>query len=162
MPDNFLSRPTVDHLSAIDPFSPDLAKLQAAENDIICLKHFSKHASWLQGTPKSTTNRLAPLVSKNWSQEYTLWIRLSDSNRPRMALFLPGRFWKRAMCWLTAPHFLVMMLSSKPTFDSPTTTSGRRLNLTSQPTSKHVSNAKWENVQILKNYLYNQCLQVIC
>ena len=103
MPDDFLSRQTVDHLSAIDPFSPDLAKLQAAENDIICLKHFSKHASWLQGTPKSPTNCLAPLVSKNLSQEYTLWIRLSDSNRPCTALFLPGRFWKRAV-WGSRRH----------------------------------------------------------
>ena len=72
MPADFLSRQMVDHLSGIDPFSPDLPKLQAADSDIIRLKHFSKHASWPQGTPKSIANRLVPLVSKNLSQDDTL------------------------------------------------------------------------------------------
>ena len=98
MPADFLSRQTLDHLSAIDPFCPDLAKIQAADCDIIHLKHFSKHASWPQGTSKSTANRLAPLVSKILSQDDTLWIRLSDRKRPHRALFLPARFHKRAMC----------------------------------------------------------------
>ena len=98
MPAGFLSRQTVDHLSAIDPFGPDLPKLQAADSDIICLKHFSQHASWPQGTPKSIANRLAPLVSKIFSQDDTLWIRLYDSKQLLTALFLPARFRKRAMC----------------------------------------------------------------
>ena len=98
MPADFLSRQTVDHLSAIDPFSPDLPQLQAADSDIIRLKHFSEHASWPQGTPKSVANQLAPLVSKIFSQDKTLWIHLSDSKRPRTVLFLPGLFQKRAMC----------------------------------------------------------------
>jgi transposase InsO family protein len=37
-------------------------------------------------------------VSKIFSQDNTLWIRLTDSKRPRTALFLPARFRKRAMC----------------------------------------------------------------
>ena len=35
MPADFLSRQTVEFLSAIDPFGPDLAKLQTADNYII-------------------------------------------------------------------------------------------------------------------------------
>ena len=86
MPADFLSRQTVDHLSAIDPFGPDLPQLQAADSDIIKLKHFTENASWPQGTSKSVANRLAPLVSKIFSQDNTLWIRLADSKRPRTAL----------------------------------------------------------------------------
>ena len=56
MPADFLSRQTDEHLSAIDPFGPDLAKLQAADSDIIHLKHLSQHASWPQGTLKSIVN----------------------------------------------------------------------------------------------------------
>ena len=79
MPADFLSRQTVDHLSGIDPFGPNLPELQAANSDIIRLKHFSENASWPQGTPKSIANRLVPLVSKIFSQDNTLWIRLVDS-----------------------------------------------------------------------------------
>ena len=97
MPADFLSRQTIEQLSAIDPFSPDLAKLKAADSNNIRLKHFSQHASWPQGTPKSTAYRLAMLVSKVFSQDNTLWIRLTDSNRHCTALFLPARFHKRVV-----------------------------------------------------------------
>ena len=98
MPADFLSRLTIDNLCAIDPFMLDLFSQQAADPDVIKLKHFSQHASWPHNTPKSIANRLAPLVSKILSQDNTLWIRLSDHNRQRTALLLPARYRKCAMC----------------------------------------------------------------
>ena len=98
MPADFLSRQMVKFLSAIDPFSSDLAKLQTVDSDIICIKHFALNASWPQGTPKSVANHLAPLAPNFFSKDNTVWIRLTDSKCPRTALFLLAQFHKWAMC----------------------------------------------------------------
>ena len=122
IPADFLSRQTVEFLSAINPFGPDLAKLQTANSDIIHLKHFTLHASWPQGTPKSVANCLTPLASKIFSLDNTVWIRLTDCKHSHTALFLPARFHKCVK--LMGPSNQVMMLTSKPTSGSPTTTFG--------------------------------------
>jgi hypothetical protein len=49
MPADFLSRSKIDEIAAIDPFSKDLAHEQAAEPDIIKLKHFHEKGAWPAG-----------------------------------------------------------------------------------------------------------------
>ena len=98
MPADFLSRSKIDEIAAIDPFSKDLAHEQAAEPDIIKLKHFHEKGAWPAGTSKSDIRKLQPILTKFFVRDGCIWIRLSDFERQRTALYLPYKFRKRAMC----------------------------------------------------------------
>ena len=98
MPADFLSRSKIDEIAAIDPFSKDLAHEQAAEPDIVKLKYFHEKGAWPAGTSRSDIRKLQPLLTKFFVRDGCIWIRLSDFERQRTALYLPYKFRKRAMC----------------------------------------------------------------
>ena len=98
MPADFLSRSKIDEIAAIDPFSKTLAHEQAIEPDVIKLKFFHEKGAWPAGTSNADIRKLQPLLSNFFVRDGCIWIRLSDFERQRTALFLPYKFRKRAMC----------------------------------------------------------------
>ena len=100
MPADFLSRSKIDEnaAAAIDPFTPNLAQEQALDPDIVKLKFFHEKNSWPQGTSKKDIQRISPLLNKFFVRDRQIWVRLSDFERQRTALYLPFKFRKRALC----------------------------------------------------------------
>ena len=102
MPADFLSRSQFDEVvaknnakaiaAAIDPFTPSLAEEQASDSDMIKFKQFVVKKSWPLGTSKSDKARLVPLLSKFFTRDGLVWVRLSDFERQRVALYLPLKF----------------------------------------------------------------------
>ena len=98
MPADFLSRSKFDEVAAIDPFSPTLAQEQSVDPDLIKLRHFHEKGFWPLHTSKSDIIRLKPLLTRFFVRDGCVWIRLTDFERQRTALFLPVKFRKRALC----------------------------------------------------------------
>jgi hypothetical protein len=107
MPADYLSRlpslpiNAVDtpEISAFDPFTPDLQLLQRKDQDLQAIFHFLKHNSWPEHLPKQTIRNLASIAPKVFFDKNKLaWIRLSDHNYPRTALWLPEQYRKEALC----------------------------------------------------------------
>ena len=102
MPADFLSRTPFDEVarnlnekaiaSAIDPFTPSLSEEQANDSDMIKFKQFVIKKSWPLGTSKSDKARLVPLLSKFFTRDGLVWVRLDDFERQRVALYLPLKF----------------------------------------------------------------------
>jgi hypothetical protein len=107
MPADYLSRlpslpiNAVDtpQISAFDPFTHDLQLLQRKDKDLQAIFHFLKHNSWPEHLPKQTIRNLASIAPKVFFDKNKLaWIRLSDHNYPRTALWLPEQYRKEALC----------------------------------------------------------------
>ena len=119
----FLSCRTINNLCVIDPFTPDLFAQQAVDPDVIKLKHFSQHASWPNGTPKSVANRIAPLVSKIFSQDtYGFDFRTITGNK--IPYYCQPDTENVPCVKQTVIFYPDTMLISKPTFISLTSTFG--------------------------------------
>ena len=67
--------------AAIDPFTPTLAEEQASDLDMIKFKHFFVKKSCPLGTSKSDKARLLPLITKFFTNNGLIWVRLDDFDR---------------------------------------------------------------------------------
>lgn len=105
MPADFLSRQHQQQTDvspiteAFDPFQPDLKTLQQEDEDLQHLDHFLATGQWNPSFPKSRTNMLEKCAHKLFQDKNkVVWIRLSDFNYPRTALWLPNKYRKMALC----------------------------------------------------------------
>ena len=102
LPADFVSREIVEALTevvaSIDPFGPDLQKLQKSDEYLIKINHFQKEGKWPLNTTKAEIRLLLPLTNSLFLDSRAVWIRLTDENYPRTALWLPKIYRKRAMC----------------------------------------------------------------
>jgi hypothetical protein len=63
------------------------------------MNHFFIKGHWPPGLPKLETNYLQNLAPKLYQDAHGIvWIRLDDYKYPRMALYLPEKFPKLALC----------------------------------------------------------------
>jgi hypothetical protein len=61
------------------------------------MNHFRVHGQWLTSMPKSKSNYLQNLAPKLFQDSQNIvWVQLYKY--PRMALFLPQKYWKLALC----------------------------------------------------------------
>ncbi len=76
-----------------------LYELQMQDEVLQCIQTFRNTNQWPQTIPKQGRAYYTTMIDK-WFQDKhkVVWVRLSDFNYPRMALYLPSRFWKEAMC----------------------------------------------------------------
>ena len=102
LPADFVSREIVTGLNevvaSIDPFGPDLQTLQKSDEYLIKINHFQKEGKWPLNTTKAEIRLLLPLTNSLFLDSKAVWIRLTDENYPRTALWLPKIYRKRAMC----------------------------------------------------------------
>ena len=102
LPADFLSREIVDGLTevvnSIDPFGPNLQTLQKSDEQLIKINAFQKEGKWPMNTTKAEIRLLLPLTNSLFLDSKAVWIRLSDENYPRTALWLPQIYRKRAIC----------------------------------------------------------------
>jgi hypothetical protein len=80
------AKETVASITAFDPFQADLNDLQQHDETPL---HLSK-------TDQSYYKILIERVFQDKNK--IVWVRLDDFNYPRMALYLPARYRKEAMC----------------------------------------------------------------
>jgi transposase InsO family protein len=102
LPADFVSREIVSGLTevvaSIDPFGPDLQTLQKNDEYLIKINHFQREGKWPLNTTKAEIRLLLPLTNSLFLDSRAVWIRLTDENYPRTALWLPKIYRKRAMC----------------------------------------------------------------
>jgi hypothetical protein len=102
MPADYLSRYTIAALNKftpqVDPFTPDLQALQAKDPDLIKIQYFFSNGKWPLNTTKAEIRRLLPITTNFVKEKNTIWVRLNDHDYPRVALFLPQVFRKKAIC----------------------------------------------------------------
>jgi len=104
MPADYLSRlpgakETVASISAFDPFQADLYDLQMQDEVLQGIQTFQNTNQWPQTIPKQDHAYFTTMINKLFQDKNkVVWVRLSDFNYPRMALYLPSRYRKEAMC----------------------------------------------------------------
>jgi hypothetical protein len=102
MPADYLSRYTIAALNEftpqVDPFTPDLQALQAKDPDLVKIQYFFSNGKWPMNTTKAEIRRLLPITTNFVNEKNTIWVRLNDHDYPRVALFLPQVFRKKAIC----------------------------------------------------------------
>jgi hypothetical protein len=86
-------------IAAFDPFQTDLAELQREEPFAQNILYFGKHNQWPPHLSKIEANLHADLLKKMFhDKEGILWVQLTDYKYPRMALLLPRKYQKEALC----------------------------------------------------------------
>jgi hypothetical protein len=104
MPADYLSRlpgakDTVASISAFDSFQADLYELQMQDEVLQGIQTFRNMNQWPQTIPKLDRVYYTSLIKKLFQDKNkVVWVRLSDFNYPRTALYLPSRYRKEAMC----------------------------------------------------------------
>jgi hypothetical protein len=104
MPADYLSRlpgakENIASISALDPFQTNLYDLQMKDDILQGIQTFRNTGKWPQTIPKPDQAYYATMTEKLFQDKNKLiWVRLSDFNYPRMALYLPNRYRKEAMC----------------------------------------------------------------
>ncbi len=58
----------------------------------------NKAGKWPINTTKSEIRRLLPIATNFVNEKNTIWVRLNDHDYPRIALFLPQIYRKKAIC----------------------------------------------------------------
>jgi len=103
MPADYLSRlpgakETVTSISAFDPFQTDLYDLQMLDEVLQDIQTFRNKNQWPQNILKQDQAYYTTLIDKVFQDKNkVVWVRLSDFNYPRMALYLPSRYRKETM-----------------------------------------------------------------
>jgi hypothetical protein len=100
---NYLSRfqaTTNDPVIAtFDPFQSGLAELQREEEFAKNILHFGCTKQWPSHLSRKEVNSHRELQKKMFhNKEGLLWVRLTDYKYPRMALLLPRKYQKEALC----------------------------------------------------------------
>ena len=104
MPADFFSRQfATTAIAAVtegfDPFQPDLLDLQRQDQDLQIISHYLHTGKWNQNIPKQRLNMLTKVQHKIFQDKNKFaWVRLEDYNYPRVALWLPEKYRKRALC----------------------------------------------------------------
>jgi len=104
MPADFFSRQYSDAnvntvTDAFDPFQPDLVDLQKQDQDLQIIDWYLRTGKWNQNIPKQRLNSLVKVQHKVFQDKNRfVWIRLEDYNYPRVALWLPEKYRKQALC----------------------------------------------------------------
>jgi hypothetical protein len=103
MPADYLSRlPASDTdqvIAAFDPFQPGLGDLQKDEDFAKNIRHWGRTKQWPNHSSKKYANSHADLIRKMFhDKDGILWVRLDDYKYPRMALLLPKKYQKEAIC----------------------------------------------------------------
>jgi hypothetical protein len=106
MPPDYLSRlPSTNEnqlaeiTQCFDPFQPELLDLQKSDTDLQKMHHFRTKGECPTHVTKADANYLQTLGAKFYQDANKIvWIRLDDYKYPRMALFLPEKFSKMALC----------------------------------------------------------------
>ncbi len=68
------------------------------ENNPIKINAFQKQCKWPLNTTKAEQRLLLPITNSLFLDSKAVWIRLTDENYPRTALWLPKIYRKRAIC----------------------------------------------------------------
>ncbi len=85
-------------ISAFDPFQADLYKLQMQDEVLQGIQMFRSTNQWPQIIPKQDHAYYTAMIDKLFQDKNkVVWVRLSDFNYPRTALYLPSRYRKEAM-----------------------------------------------------------------
>ena len=102
MPADFPSHTYIDDIAAIpnvkaiaaaiDPFTPTLVEEQAADPNIVKFKQFFCKKTWPLGTSEPDQTHLLPLLSKLFTRNGRIWIRLDGFERQHVAMYLPIQF----------------------------------------------------------------------
>ncbi len=104
MPADYLSRlrgakEMIASISAFDPFQADLYKLQMQDEILQGIQTFRNTNKWPQTIPRQDQAYYTAMIDKLFQDKNkVVLVRLSDFNYPRMALYLPSRYRKEAMC----------------------------------------------------------------
>jgi hypothetical protein len=104
MPADYLSRlpgakDNIASISAFDPFQTDLYDLQMQDDILQGIQTFRNTGKWPSTIPKQDQAYYTAMTDKLFQDKNKLvWVRLSDFNYPRTALYLPTRYRKEAMC----------------------------------------------------------------
>ena len=104
MPADYLSRlpgakDNIASISAFDPFQTDLYHLQMQDNILQGIQTFQNTGKWPSTISRQDQAYYTAMIDKLFQDKNKLvWVRLSDFNYPRTALYLPTRYRKEAMC----------------------------------------------------------------
>jgi hypothetical protein len=102
MPADYLPRlpgakETIASISAFDPFQADLYELQMKDEILQGVQTFRNTNQWPPTIPKQDCSYYTAMIDKLFQDKNkVVWV--SDFNYPRMALYLPSRYRKEAMC----------------------------------------------------------------
>ena len=104
MPADYLSRlpgakDSIASISSFDPFQTDLYDLQMQDEILQGIQTFRNTGKWPSTISKQDQAYYTAMIDKLFQDKNKLvWVRLSDFNYPRTALYLPTRYRKEAMC----------------------------------------------------------------
>jgi hypothetical protein len=92
------TKETVASISAFDLFQTDLYELQMQDETLQGIQTFRSTNQWPQAIPKQDWAYYTAMIDKPFQDKNkVIWVRLSDFNYPRTALYLPTRYRKEAM-----------------------------------------------------------------
>jgi hypothetical protein len=93
------AKETIASISTFDPFQADLYELQMQDEVLQGIQKFRNTSQWPQTIPKQDRSYYTAMIDKLFQDKnIVVWVRLSDFNYPRTALYLPSRYRKEAMC----------------------------------------------------------------
>jgi hypothetical protein len=93
------AKEAVTSISAFDPFQADLFDLQMQDEHLQMLQTYMTKNEWPLNLSKQDQMYFKNLAEKAFQDKNkVVWIRLTDFNYPRMALYLLSRYRKEAMC----------------------------------------------------------------
>jgi hypothetical protein len=93
------AKETVTSISAFDPFQTDLYDLQKQDEVLQDIQMFRNTNQWPQSISKQDQAYYTSMIDKVFQDKNkVVWVRLSNFNYPRTALYLPSRYWKEAIC----------------------------------------------------------------
>jgi transposase InsO family protein len=104
MPADYLSRlpgakDSIASISAFGPFQTDFYDLQMQDDILQEIQTFWNTGKWPSTIPRQDQAYYTAMIDKLFQDKNKLvWVRLSDFNYPRTALYLPARYRKEAMC----------------------------------------------------------------
>jgi hypothetical protein len=121
------TKETTASISAFDPFQAELFDPQMQDDDLQMLQTFITKNEWQPNLPKQDRIYFKNLAEKAFQDKNkVVWVRLEDFNYPRMALYLPSRYRKEAMCKAHDSILEVTMQLTKCTSKSQPLTTGQR------------------------------------
>jgi Integrase zinc binding domain len=93
------AKETVTSISAFNQFQTDLYDLQMQDEVLQDIQMFRNTNQWPQSVSKPDRAYYTSMIDKVFQDiNKVVWVRLSDFNYPRTALYLPSRYRKEAMC----------------------------------------------------------------
>jgi len=89
----------ITSITAFDLFQADLFELQMQDEHLQMLQTYMTKNEWPPNLSKQYQNYIKNLVEKAFQDKNkAVWVRLTDFNNPRTALYLLSRYIKENMC----------------------------------------------------------------